>query len=148
MPINIQRSHRPRDTTMRSIKHHENPSKLQSQDGKSKLGCIFSLLILGAVAFAGVQILPPYYSGKSLETDVKAEVARAGANFMDDETVMNNVLSLARKNEIRIARENVKVERFAGQMFVTIRYTVPLDFFVYKTELPFEIKASSYIGRL
>jgi hypothetical protein len=79
---------------------------------------------------------------------VNTEVSRAGANFLADEMLVNNILDLARKNEIRLARNEVKVERFAGQIHLTIHYTVPVDFIVLKKDLNFEIKTSSFVGRL
>lgn len=111
-------------------------------------GCLFFLLLLVVAVFVGIVIGPPYYSHYGFETDVKAEASRAGAHFFDDETVIKDILAIAKRNEIRLVRENVKIERFAGQLFLTIRYSVPVDFIVYERSLNFEIKASSYIGRL
>ena len=117
-------------------------------EGKGTLGCLFFLLAAGIVGFIGVSVGPAYYAGKSLETDVKTEASRAGAHFYDDETIMRNILDLARRNEVRITRENVKIDRFAGQIFITIEYSVPVDLLVTEKKLDFKFKASSFIGRL
>ncbi len=120
----------------------------KSEEGKGVAGCLFFLLALAIAGFIGFRIGPPYYANKSLEADVKTEASRAGAHFYDDETVMRNVLDLARRNEIPITRENVSVERAAGQIYITIDYSLPIDFLVVERTFNFKIKASSLIGRL
>jgi len=121
---------------------------MSKEDGKGTLGClVFLALGLAAVAL-GWKVIPHYYSYTSLETDLKTEVSRAGAHYYSDETVRDNVVSLARKNDIRLTTENIKVERFAGQIFVTVTYSVPLDLILYETQMSFDLKASSFIGRL
>src|SRR5262245_10597706 len=123
-------------------------SRRRSEAGKGSVGCMISLLLAAILVFVGIRIGPPFYSNKSFETDINTEVARAGAHFVDDETLANNVIDLARKNEIKLQRNQVKVERFAGQIHVTIQYSVPLDFIVMKKDWNFEIKSSSFVGRL
>jgi hypothetical protein len=121
---------------------------LHGEEGKGVAGCLIFLLVLAVAAFIGIRIWPDYYAFKSLETDVKTEVSRAGANFFDDETLAKNVLMLAKRNEVRVTRENIKIERFAGQIFLTVQYIMPMDLGFYKWKKEFEIKASSFIGRL
>ncbi len=120
----------------------------RNEDGKGVAGCLFFLLALVIAGFIGFRIGPPYYANKSLEADVKTEASRAGAHFLDDETVMRNVLDLAKRNEIPITRDNVRVERAAGQIYITIEYSMPVDFLVAEKTFDFKIKASSLIGRL
>jgi len=123
-------------------------NSLRSHEGKGTVGCLFSILMIGIAVFVLIQAFPPYYAFKNFETDAKTEISRAGANFFDDETLIHNLLDLARKNEIRLKREQIKVERFAGQVNIRITYTVPLDLIVYQRSMDFEVKASSFIGRL
>jgi hypothetical protein len=120
----------------------------RSEAGKGTVGCMLALLMVAVVIFIGIRIGPPFYSNKSFETDINTEVSRAGAHFVDDETLANNVIDLARKNEIKLTRNQIKVERFAGQIHLTIQYTVPLDFIVMQKDWNFEIKSSSFVGRL
>ncbi len=117
-------------------------------EGKGAIGCILSMVLLGIAVLVGVKVGPPYYSFTSFQTDVKTEVSRAGAHCFDDDRVIKDILDLARRNEIKLTQENIRIERFAEKMFVTINYNVPVDFVVYQRDLDFEIKASSYIGRL
>ncbi len=121
---------------------------LQDQEGKGAAGCLLFLMIAAVVIFLAARIGPAYYANKSLEADLRTEASRAGANFLSDESILKNVLDLARRNEIRLKRENVKLERFAGQIFITVSYSVPVDLIVTERTMEFNIKASSFIGRL
>ena len=133
---------------MNSMKGPAGGGLLGSDDGKGALGCLIFLLLLGAAIFATIQVGPTYYAYKNLESDIKREASRAGANFYDNELLISNIMALAKRNEISLEKENVKVERFAGQLQIIIHYSVPVDFMIYQRTLDFDIKASSFIGRL
>ena len=122
--------------------------RLHSQEGKGLTGCIVFLLIASVAGFVAIRVGPDYYAYKGFETDVQTEVSRAGATFADDESVIRNIIALGKKNEIRLKREDVKVEHFAGKVHVSVRYTVEVDLMFYRTTHDFEVKASSFKGRL
>ncbi len=127
---------------MRGREHFRDP------DGKGAIGCLISIALLLAAIVIGVKFIPIYYAHSSFETDVKTEISRAGAHFYDDETVIKNVLGVAKRNEIRIGRENIKLERYAGQIEIEVQYSVPVDLFVLERNMEFKIKASSFVGTL
>ena len=122
--------------------------QLGSAEGKGTAGCMVFLMLLAVTVLIGIKIVPDYYSYTSLQADVKTEASRAGAHFLDDETIVKDILAIARKNEIRLTPDNIKIERFAGQVFLTVRYSVSQDFLGFERTQQFEIKASSYIGQL
>jgi hypothetical protein len=121
---------------------------LLDTDGKGLTGCLVFLVFLGILCFAVIRVGPDYYGFKSFEADVKTEASRAGANFFDDETIVKDIIDLARKNEIRLKEENIKVERFAGQIFIKVHYVLNADFIVYQRDIDMDFSVSSYIGRL
>jgi hypothetical protein len=120
----------------------------RNSEGKGTFGCLFSILILAAATFAGIRLVPLYYAASSFETDIKTEVSRAGANFFSDETMVKDIIQLARKNEIRITAEQIKLERMAGQVHVIINWSEPVDFVAFQYDVKFHVNASSYVGRL
>jgi hypothetical protein len=116
--------------------------------GKGIIGCLFFLVVAAAVAFVGIRVGPMYYANSNLKSAIDAEASRAGANFLDDDTIIKEVLALAKRNEIQLTRENVKVERFAGQVHIIVNYSVLADLGFYQKNLDFEIESSSFVGRL
>jgi hypothetical protein len=133
---------------MRSAGSNTSRWQILSEEGKGTAGCFLVLVLLGIAAFIGMKIGPSYYSHWNFQASIKTEASRAGAHFLDDETIVNDVMDLARRNEIRLNRKDVKIERFAGQVYITVRYSVSEDFFGYLYTMEFEARASSYIGRL
>jgi hypothetical protein len=119
-----------------------------NQDGKGMAGCLGFLLLLVAVSAVGVKIWPDYYACSNMNTDLKTEVSRAGANFLDDPTLMKNILQLAKRNEINLVEEQVKITRFAGQINVTVNFVSPVDLYFYTWNMNCNLHASSFIGRL
>jgi hypothetical protein len=117
-------------------------------EGKGLIGCMLSIVLLAMIIFLGITLGPIYYNNLNLESDLKTEVSRAGARSYDNEAMIKDILDLARRNEIRLTRQNIKVERFAGQVHIKINYSVPVDLLVAERNFDFEIKVSSFIGSL
>jgi hypothetical protein len=121
---------------------------LRDSEGKGIVGCMAFIVLLGIAVFVSIAIVPIYYANFTLESDIKTEVSRAGAHYLDDEVITKDILEMAKKNEIQIERKNIKVRRFAGQIFIEVNYGVAVDFGVLERNLNFQIKASSVIGTL
>jgi hypothetical protein len=123
-------------------------ASLKSSEGRGSLGCLVSILLLGALIIFCQRAGPPYFSYKSLEGDVATEISKAGSHYFTDEVLIQNILDVAKKNEVRLKRDDVKVERLAGQVQVSFQYTVPVDLIIFQHTFEFKVKASSYVGTL
>ncbi len=126
----------------------QNIADWKNYEGKGSLGCLVSILLLGAMLLVGLRLGPPYFSYKSLEGDVGTEISRAGSHYFSNEALVQNILDVAKKNEVRLKREDIKVERLAGQLQVSFQYSVPVDLVFFQHTFEFKIKASSFIGTL
>jgi hypothetical protein len=122
--------------------------RLRDPEGKGLFGCFVMIVLMGVAVYLGIVLAPIYYANFNFESQVKTEVSRAGAHFLDDETVVKDILDYARRNEIRLTRENIVMERFAGQIHVRVQYAVPVDFIVIERNLTFKVEASSFMGSL
>jgi hypothetical protein len=121
---------------------------LLNSEGKGLIGCIGSIILLAALIFVGIKLGPIYYSNLIFEEDIKNVTSRAGTHGLTDEAIIENILELARKNNINMtkkdASKNIKIERYAGLVHIEIHYWVPVDFLVLKKNFEFQIKASSF----
>jgi len=127
---------------------HGSGLNYKNQEGKGAVGCLIFLLVLAICILAVVRLWPDYYAYKTLDTELRTEASRAGANFLEDEAIMANVLQLAKRSDVYITKKNVKIARIAGQIFITVHYSVPIDFIFYTWNMECDIKASSFVGRL
>ena len=132
--------------TLRTM--HGSGLNYKNQEGKGAVGCLIFLLVLAICILAVVRLWPDYYAYKTLDTELRTEASRAGANFLEDEAIMANVLQLAKRSDVYNTKKNVKIARIAGQIFITVHYSVPIDFIFYTWNMECDIKASSFVGRL
>jgi hypothetical protein len=103
-----------------------------------------SIFLLGAAIFLAIKLGPIYYSNHDFEKDVQTEANLVGTRLLDNETVIKDILNMAANKNIRLKKENIKVERFAGQIHITVDYAVPVDYGVFKRDLNFQITVSSF----
>jgi hypothetical protein len=134
----------PREKCMRS----KGLGRLRECDGKGMIGCLIFIVLFSAAIYLSITLGPIYYSNYNFEAEVKQEVSRAGARFLSPDTIANDLIRLAKANDIELAQENIKVDRFAGQIHIRVHYTVPVDFIVMTKDLNFEINVSSFTGTL
>ncbi len=121
---------------------------LRSPEGKGLIGCMLALVLFAVAIYLGITLGPIYYSNFNLENGVKTTASRAGAHFFNDEQIVAEIMDLAKREDIRIKKENILVDRFAGQVHIKVNYSVPVDFIVVERDLNFKIEASSFIGTL
>jgi len=119
---------------------------LRSSDGKGMIGCIIFLAFIGTVIFLAIRLGPLYYSNQNFKSDVEAEVSRAAAKSLKNEIIVDNILATAKKYEIELTQENIKVDRSAGMVHVDVDYAVPVNFALFRRGLKFHIEASSFVG--
>ena len=121
---------------------------LRDSEGKGFLGCMGAIVILAAMIFVGIKLGPIYYSNYTFEEDLKTLVSRSGARYTPNEKIIIDIVELAKENNINLTHENAKnnieIERFAGQLHVTVQYFVPVDFLIIRRNLRFQIKLSSF----
>jgi hypothetical protein len=122
--------------------------RLRDPEGKGLFGCMLMIVLIGVAIYLAILLAPIYYANFNFESEIKTEIARAGAHFLSDDTVTKDILVLAKRNEINIKAENISTERFAGQLHVRVEYSVPVDFIIFERDLVFKVNASSFIGSL
>ena len=121
---------------------------LRNSEGKGFLGCMGAIVILAVLLFVGIKLGPIYYTNYVFEEDLKTLVSRSGARYTPNDKIIIDIVELAQKHHINMthenARNNVKIERFAGQLHISVQYFVPVDFLVIQRNLRFLIELSSF----
>lgn len=133
---------------MRSTRVSRSVRGLCDSEGKGLFGCLAFLVLLGVAIYLGITLGPIYYSNFNFESNVKTEASRAGARSFDDQTIVKEILEMAKRNEIQLTAKDIFIERFAGQVHITVHYAVPVDFVFFARNMSFQIKASSFTGAL
>jgi hypothetical protein len=112
-------------------------SSKRSQRGEGKLKAIIYTVVLFAAVYAAVKIVPAYVAEYELK-DKMAEQARfAIVNRYSDEQVREVIFKVVQDLDIPANREDIKVETTSHGIMISVNYTVPVDFKVYKAQLSF-----------
>lgn len=121
---------------------------LRSSEGKGLVGCMVAIVLFAVVIYLAIVLGPVYYSNFSFENGIKTTATRAGTRFFTNDQIVIEIMELAKRDEINISKENIEIDRFAGQVHIRVYYSVPVNFIVFERDLDFEIEASSFIGAL
>lgn len=104
--------------------------RLRGSSGKGNLGCLFSLLILVVVGYLGYKFVPHYMSHFELKDALNEiavyRVARAGSGS-EKQTIQEEVIAKAKELGIQLKRENIKVRQEEEKIYITVKYTVPVE---------------------
>ena len=115
---------------------------MRQQRGEGKIGCIVSMLLLGAICAAAFKAVPVYYGNSELID--ACDFIASGASKKPIETLEREVRDKAKelgviealtdKNAIRVTKTSGAE---AGTCTITLRYKRTIDFYgVYKITLP------------
>src|SRR5580765_6045847 len=114
--------------TTQPLSPMNSPARGLRSSGKGKVGCLFGLLIVAAMGYLGYKFLPHYMSHFELK-DALNEIAvyRAARGGSEKQTIQEEVIAKAKELGIRLKREDVKVRQEEEKVYITVKYTVPVD---------------------
>jgi hypothetical protein len=112
-------------------------SSKRSQRGEGKLKAIIYTVVLLFAVYAAVKIVPVYVAEYELK-DKMAEQARfAIVNRYSEDQVRDVIFKVIQDLDIPATREDIKVQNTNNGIMISVNYSVPVDFKVYKTEFNF-----------
>ncbi|MCI0421570.1 MAG: DUF4845 domain-containing protein, partial [Acidobacteria bacterium] len=123
------------------LKTVSTPARLVRESGKGTLGCLFSLLIVVALGYLGYKFIPHYMNHFQLK-DALNEIAvyRAAGTGAGGgkKTIQEEVLAKAKELGIPLQREDIKVRQEGEKVYITVKYTVPVELPNHVYDLNFE----------
>ena len=109
----------------------------RSQRGEGKLKAIIYTLVLFAGVFAAVKIVPVYVAEYELKDKITEQARFAIVNRYSEDQVRDIIFKVIQDLDIPANREDIKVKNTNHGVMITVNYSVPVDFKVYKTEFNF-----------
>ena len=107
-----------------------------SEVGRISLGCFFSLLMIGALSYGAYKFAPPFVSHYQLIDAMKEITTLSAAGVLPERkggssdpvsNIQEAVLAKARDLEIPLRKQDIKVRREEAMVFITVKYTVPIE---------------------
>ena len=118
-------------------------TKRARERGGSKLNALLTLVILGAMVFAAVKIVPPEFANYQIKDSMETEARFAIANRKPVEEIRDDVWKKAQELGIPVKRDDIKVITNQSTIEISIDYTVPIDLQVYQFHLDFHPHADN-----
>jgi len=109
----------------------------RAQRGEGRLKAIVYTMILVAAVYAGFKLVPPYVAEYQLKDKMSEQARFAVVNHYTEEKVRDIIYQTIQDLEIPAKRDDIKLSNTHAGMAISVSYTVPVDFLVYKADLNF-----------
>jgi len=124
------------------------PGNRDRQRGGGKINLIITLLVLGAIAFSAVKIVPVYVSNYEFQDAIQTEskFALTGYPKKSTEDIRDDIYKKAQELDIPTTRDAIKlnVDPASGNVDIGLDYSVPIDLKVYQFVLQFHPHADNH----
>ena len=107
------------------------------QRGEGRLKAIVYTMILVAAVYAGFKLVPPYVAEYQLKDKMSEQARFAVVNHYTEEKVRDIIYQTIQDLDIPAKRDDIKLSNTHAGMAISVSYTVPVDFLVYKADLNF-----------
>ncbi len=125
--------------------HHTTAKRFQRcERGFLTFSGLLLLLVVAAIIFAAVKLLPPYIDNYQLQDSMES-LARTATytQKMTEEEVRNQVLGQAKQLGIPLRADQVAVQRSGPTISISAHYDVPVDLLVRQLDLQFSPAAGN-----
>jgi hypothetical protein len=114
--------------------------------GGSKMSLLITLVILGAMAFTAIKIVPVYVENYQFQDSIEAEsrFALTGYPKKGPEDVRADIFKKAQELDIPVKSEDIRVSITNGSVEIGTDYSVPIDLKVYQFTLQFHPHADNH----
>ena len=110
----------------------------RAERGEGRLKAILWTLVLLAAVFVAIKIVPAFVNDYQLRDKMQEEARFAVVNRYTEEQIREVVWKEIQDLDIPVKKkEEIKVENSTQRVRITVSYTVPVDLWVFKTELHF-----------
>lgn len=116
------------------------------QRGGSKLNLLITVLIVGSMIYAAIQIVPPYFANYQFQDAIETEsrFALTGYPKRSQDDIQNEVFKKAQDLGIPVKHDDIKVDMTPGTVAISTDYSVPIDLKVYQFTLQFHPHADNH----
>lgn len=117
-----------------------------AERGGSKLNTLLTLVILGAMVFAAVKVVPVYVTNFEFQDAMQSEsrFALAGYPRKSADDIRDDVFRKVQDLGIPAKAEDIQVSVDNNDVDITLDYTVSIDLAVYQWDKQFHVHADNH----
>lgn len=112
-------------------------SSQRSQRGEGRLRAIIYTVILVTLVFVAVKLVPLYVAEYQLQDKMNEQAKFAVVNRYTEDQIRDILMKVIQDLDIPATRDDIKLTSTNHGVSISISYTVPVDFLVYKTDITF-----------
>jgi hypothetical protein len=110
----------------------------RAERGEGRLKGLLYLAFLLIAVFVAIKVVPAYVANYQLKDKMTETAKFAIVNRYTEDQIKDNVFHTIQDLDIPAKRDDVKVANTNHGIEISVDYTVPVDFLVYKTDLDFD----------
>lgn len=115
----------------------------RSERGFLSFSGIFALVVLAAMIFLGIKLLPPFIMNYQLQSAVESIARRATYSPMTEADIRKALMQEANEAGVPLDDRQVFVQKGRGTVDIRVQYSVPVDLLVRQVELSFSPSAGN-----
>lgn len=120
----------------------------RAQIGGATLNLLIFLLLMGTVAYGGLQYVPVAYNASALRDFMQREVERASAMGHTAESLRSQLRAGAAEYSVP-AEAKIRTEQRDGYLQATVQFTRPVAFlpgYTYNYEFDYTARSTKFLG--
>ena len=112
-------------------------SAQRSQRGEGRLKAIIYTVILVVGVFMAFRLVPLFVNEYQLKDKMNEQAKFAVVNRYTEDQVRDILFKVIQDLDIPATRDDIKLATTNHGISISVTYTVPVDFFIYKTDITF-----------
>lgn len=120
-----------------------NSGWVRGENGGSRLKTLLVLLIVFAMGYGAVKIVPIYVTNYQLQDSMQEEATFASVNRKSADDIKADMQKKIRNLGIAVDPGNIQVTADSGNVTIALEYTIPVDLTVYQLQLHFHPQADN-----
>ncbi len=112
-------------------------SSRRKQRGEGKLKAIIYTVVLVIGIFVAFRLVPLYVNEYQLQDKMNEQAKFAIVNRYSEEQVRDILFKVIQDLDIPAKRDDIKLASTNHGISISVTYTEPVDFFIYKTDITF-----------
>jgi len=118
-------------------------ARWKGERGGARIKTLIVLIILGSAIFCAVKVVPPYFDNYQLQDSMREEAAYASASRKQADDIRADIEKKLKQLGIPADGKDIQVSDDAGNVQISVDYTVPVDLAVYQLQLHFHPQANN-----
>jgi hypothetical protein len=118
-------------------------ARRHSQGGAGNLKAIVWTMILVALVYVGVKVIPVLVDEYQFQDSIQNIARFASVNRQDNAKIQKAIVTEAEKDDLPVRPEDIKVEGASGNVRISVDYSVTVDLGVYQWTLNFHPTATN-----